>query len=686
MRELEKQRVFGVAAHIDAGKTTVSERMLFLAGIQHRQGRVDEGTATLDFEEEERERGITIHSAAIDLSWKDWDFTLVDTPGHVDFTIEVERCMRVLDGVILVFDAACGVEAQTETVWEQASRHGVPKIGFLNKLDKVGVDFEEALRSIESTFEVVALPLQIPFLIENNSIKIADLRDRTVLAYSFDHSDTNCEKEPWPDGDVGEALEMERASLLESLADADELFLAGYLEGLEQGREAIDAALRRCVLGGTVFPVLCGAALRGVGVASLLDAAGDFLPSPQDLSAEHAQDAKGREFPTILDSSSSSLVARVFKVVASKHGPIAWLRVLQGALHPHAQVWNSRTKKVERVHSLYRLEGGHLDRVELCKAGRIVAMRGLQNVRTGDTISDRNKHLALPEWTFPRPVISMAVEVRKSEEREELLQALESLEIEDPTMSYKNDEETGQVLLSGMGELHLQILSSRLRRDFHLDPILGRPTVAHRESLGASFLFDERIQRNYQTKTLDVFLKVRFEPNPEAMEPVVELGHGVFSEGGGPMKRVLEESVLRGLPGDLEAGLKYGYPLVHCRVLVMKVAGEEDAVLPSQEDLETAMSLMCRKVGEAAQVELLEPWMRVEVQVPETHLSPILGDLQAHGGEVSGVEMRGTLALVRGRAPLGQLLDYSTRVRSLSQGRASATVFFESWRASASRK
>ncbi|HHI80302.1 MAG TPA: GTP-binding protein [Planctomycetes bacterium] len=685
MRELVKQRVFGVAAHIDAGKTTVSERMLFLAGIQHREGRVDEGTATMDFEEEERERGITIHSAAIDLSWKDWDFTLVDTPGHVDFTIEVERCMRVLDGVVLVFDAACGVEAQTETVWEQATRHGVPKIGFLNKLDKIGVDFEAAIRSIESSFGVVALPLQIPFLIQGHRIKIADLRDRTVLSYTFDHAESQCVPEPWPEGETAEALEMERSSLLESLADADELFLADYLEDSEQGREAIDAAVRRCVLSGTVFPVLCGAALRGVGVECLLDAVGSFLPSPQDRPGCDALDAKGKKVPLALDP-KQPLVARVFKVVASKHGPIAWLRVHQGKLEAHAQVWNSRSQRVERVHSLYRLEGGHLDRVEHCGPGRIVAMRGLQDLRTGDTISDRAKRLTLPPWTFPRPVISMAVEVRKSEEREELLQALESLEIEDPTMAFKNDEETGQVLLSGMGELHLQILASRLKREFHLDPLLGRPTVAHRESLRTPYLFEERIQRSYQAKTLDVLLRARFSPHPEEVLPVVVLDPGAFPEGSGPMKRVLEESVLGSLPRDLEAGLKYGYPLVHCRVELLRVEGEEEGSLPSQEDLETALSLMCRRVGEEAEVELLEPWMRVEVQVPEAHLSPILGDLQAHGGEVGGVEMRGTLALVRGRAPLGQLLDYSTRVRSLSQGRASATVFFESWRASRSQR
>ncbi len=685
MRELEKQRVFGVAAHIDAGKTTVSERMLFLAGIQHRQGRVDEGTATMDFEEEERERGITIHSAAMDFIWKDWDFTLVDTPGHVDFTIEVERCMRVLDGVILVFDAACGVEAQTEKVWEQASQHGVPKIGFLNKLDKVGANFEESLRSIEANFGVVALPLQIPFFVESHRIKIADLRDRTVLSYSFDHADTSCVEESWPEGEVAEALEMERASLLESLADADEIFLEAYLEDQEQGREAVDQAIRRSVLAGAVFPVLCGAALRGVGVGSLLDAAGAFLPSPKDRPGCKAWDAKGKQIMLSLDS-TSPLVARVFKVVASKHGPIAWLRVLQGALKPHAQIWNSRTQRVDRIHSLYRLEGEHLDRLESCEAGRIVAMRGLQDVRTGDTISDRGEHFVLPEWTFPKPVISMAVEVRKSEERDDLLIALESLEIEDPTMGFKNDEETGQVLLSGMGELHLQILSSRLKRDFHLDPILGRPTVAHRESLRASYVFEERIQRTYQTKTLDVFLRAEFAPNPGVVEPVVELAAGAFPEGVGPMKRVLEESVLQDLPRDLDAGLKYGYPVVLCRVEIQKVEGGEVGELPSKEDLETAMSLMCRQVGEKAQVDLLEPWMRVEVQVPEAHLSPILADLQAHGGEVAGVEMRGTLALVRGRAPLGNLLDYSTRVRSLSQGRASATVLFESWKASIPRK
>ncbi len=685
MRDLEKQRIFGVAAHIDAGKTTVSERMLFLAGIQHREGRVDEGTATMDFEEEERERGITVHSAAIDLVWKDWDFTLVDTPGHVDFTIEVERCMRVLDGVILVFDAACGVEAQTETVWEQASRHGVPKLGFLNKLDKVGANYEDAIRSIETSFGVSALLLQVPFLIESHSIKIADLRDRTVLAYSFDHAEAKCKEEPWPGGDVAEALEMERASLLEVLADADEEFLESYLEGGEQGRELIDAAIRRCVLSGSVFPVLCGAALRGVGVRGLLDAVGAFLPSPGDLPYAVARDAKGKDV-MLEPSPSASLVARVFKVVASKHGPIGWLRILQGTLEPHSQVWNSRTKRVERVHSLYRLEGGHLDRVESCEAGRIVAMRGLQDLRTGDTLSDRGKRLILPEWSFPKPVISMAVEVRKSEEREDLLRALESLEVEDPTMGFKNDEETGQVLLSGMGELHLQILSSRLRREFHLDPILGRPTVAHRETLGEPFLFEGRIQRAYQAKTLDVFLRVQFTPNPGVTEPLVELAGGAFPEGAGPMKRVLEESVLQGFPRDLEGGLKYGYPVVLCRIEVQKVEGEGEGDLPSQEDLETAMSLMCREVGEQARVELLEPWMRVEVQVPEAHLSPILGDLQAHGGEVAGVEMRGTLALVRGRAPLGQLLDYSTRVRSLSQGRASATVLFESWKASRTKK
>ncbi len=676
---LEKTRIFGVAAHIDAGKTTVSERMLVLAGVQHRPGRVDEGTAVMDWEEEERERGITIHSAAIDLPWRDWDFTLVDTPGHIDFTVEVERCMRVLDGVVLVFDAAKGVEAQSETVWRQAARHGVRRIGFLNKLDKVGADWDGSLRTIEEKLGEFPLPLQVPLEISEGRIRLLDLVEGKVLDHRFGPGGEVLESVD-PSGEERERLSLERESLIEILAERDEVLLEIFAGGGEVGPEEIRAAVRRCTLRREVFPVLGGAALKGVGVEALLDAVARYLPNPLETEAPRARTAGRKEQVIELRPDPGlPLVARIFKIIATRHGPQCWTRLYQGSLRTGQQVRIPRVRRPGRVQGLWAIEADRTRQMERAEAGRIVAMHGLPDVRTGDTVCDPSKVCELDPWEFPSPVISMAVEARRSDDRDRLVQALDMIRIEDPTMSWRQDEETGQLLISGMGELHLQILAGRLEREFRLDLGLGTPRVAFRESLLRPVRRKERVRRSFSGREIDVRLDLELLPDPEADPALVEAGPALAGDLES-WKANLVEVALSAVRLDLAGGFAHGYPVIRLRAVLHELEPGEPGRHPQADEVEAACSLLLREAGRGPEVCLLEPWMRVEVQVPEVHLSPILADLQAHGGEVSSVQVRGENAEVRGCAPLSKLLDYSTRIRSLTQGRAGASLFLSDWR------
>ena len=668
-------RIFGVAAHIDAGKTTVSERMLFVSGVQYRPGLVDEGTTIMDHEEEERERGITIHSAAIDLPWKKRQFTLIDTPGHVDFTAEVERCMRVLDGCVLVLDSSNGVEAQSETVWRQAQRHGVRAIAFLNKLDKVGADWEASLQSIRDRLGVDPVSVQMPWIQEDGEIRLVDLVHERVFRYEGEGAGADCIDEPWPEPAPDDWV-LARAGLAETIAGIDEELLDCFVEDEHVPVEALVAAIRRQTLARMILPVLGGAALRGIGVEPLLDAVSDYLPSPLDVEMPRGTNKQGKSVQLELDP-QKPLGAQVFKVVATRHGAIAWVRVYQGRLGAKDQVRNVRAGRPQRLQGLFRLRGGGEEAVDEALAGDIVAVKGLKDLQTGDALCAPKQDLTLASWDFPLPVISMAVEARKSEDRDRLEDLLALLATEDPTMAWRVDDETGQLLISGMGELHLEILAHKLQRDFRLDVQLGTPRVAYRESIRKPIRIAKRVEHLLAQKEIRCYLDVEFAPSEDDQLPRVvdAMPEGMLTT---PAGAVLRELAPRALHADLVSGFAHGYPATKLLATIHAI-GEAETALPAADELEAALSLLVREMGRSADVRLLEPWMKLEVQVPEEHLSPVLGDIQASGGEVHDVQVTTAHATISGFAPLSKLLDFTTRLRSVTAGRGASSMTLDSY-------
>ncbi|PIE23426.1 MAG: elongation factor G [Planctomycetota bacterium] len=676
-QSLEYQ-IFGVAAHIDAGKTTVSEHMLYLSGVQHRVGQVDEGTATLDFEEMERERGITIHSAAIDLPWRDHRFTLIDTPGHVDFTVEVERCMRVIDGVILVFDASRGVEAQSETVWRQATRHGVRCIAFLNKLDKLGADWDASIESIRTRLGAEPLSLQLVHEVDGD-LALVDLVGRRLLRFEGEKGGAECQVSDWPD-EERELWELERSAVVEKVAECDEDLLESFLADEEISEEELQAAIRRQVLDQRLLPVLGGAALRGVGIEPLLDAVSGYLPRPMDLPAPLlAGEGEGVTEPVELDA-SAPVVAEVFKLVSTRHGPIAWLRVYRGTLVDGMQLRVPRLGKTIRVHGLFRLIADSQERLAEAGPGQVCAVKGLRGVQTGDTLCDPKRVVRFPEWDFPLPVISMAVEARSVDERDEMIKSLDLLGFEDPSMQWRMDEDTGQLLVSGMGELHLQILADRLSHGFGHEVLLGAPRVALRETIAESLRLSGDFEQQFPNgTTVFAHLDIEFSPLPdeELVEIAAQLPEELRSRRG---FREIEQAALQALRAELSAGLAQGHPVTQLRVLLRNIAGREPGQLPTVEELEVGISLLVRDLSKKAKCLLLEPWMLLDIDVPEDRLSPVIGEIQAQGGEVRDVQVESALARIEARAPLSRLLDFSTRLRSQTQGRGSASMRLEQYR------
>ncbi|MFQ5505734.1 MAG: elongation factor G [Planctomycetota bacterium] len=663
--DLARTRIFGVAAHIDAGKTTVSERMLFVSGEQYRPGLVDEGTATMDFEEEERERGITIHSAAIQLGWQDEDLTLVDTPGHVDFTVEVERCMRILDGVVIVFDSSQGVEAQSETVWRQAVEHDVARLAFLNKLDKVGADWDMSVQSLRDRLSAVPVSLQVPWVTAEGEIRLVDLVSRRVVRYEGNRADAGQETSDWNPGQ-SEGWESERLALVESIASHDEQLLELFVEDEDVSAGDLRAAIRRLTLAGTVLPVLGGAALRGIGVEPLLDAVRDYLPSPLDVSRPKARHGTNPGLREVELDPEAPLAAQIFKVVATRHGPISWVRIHQGTLEAGMQVRNPRRGKVERARSLFVIQADDQKAIDRARAGQILGVKGLKTVRTGDSLCHPKELIEFPGWDFPLPVISMAVEARRVEDRDRLIECFGLLRTEDPTMDWRINEDTGQLLISGMGELHLQILANRLKRDFRLDVNLGSPRVAYRESLGRPERLARVFERRLPNREVSVYLDVSFEPCPEADLPIVEAR---LTSPESPQGRLLIETAIASLKSELSAGPAHGFPMTQVKALVLGLGQAQ--MLPSPDELEIGLSALVRELGRIGDLLILEPWMTIEIHLPEAHLSSVLGDIQANGGEIRNVEVKGESAALVATAALSKMLDFSTRLRSLTQGRGS---------------
>ncbi len=659
--DLAKLRNLGIVAHIDAGKTTVSERILFDSGVEHKMGNVDEGTTVLDWMSEERERGITITAAAVTIPWKDHAINLIDTPGHVDFTVEVERSLRVLDGAILVLDAVMGVQAQSETVWRQMRKHRVPYLVFVNKLDRPGADFMKALLDLKKRLGAPAIPVQLPIVEEGTVLGIHDLLTRKTWRFASDPPAATAEAAEVPHAIADDAAVL-RAELFDALAEDDEALLQALVEEREPDLALLKAALRRRVIANTLVPVFCGVALRNVGIQPLLDAVVDYLPSPLDLPAVAGVEPDTGAALTRNPSPEEPLAALAFKLQVQTHGDLTFTRIYSGTIAPGQSLWNPRTRKFERVARVLRMHAESGVGLESAGPGEIVALTGLKATGTGDTLCAKDAPIVLERLEFPEPVISLVVEPASSADRDKLRAALARLEHEDPSFHVREDEDTGQWIMAGMGELHLEVLRHRLETDFHVPPRTGTPRVAYREAVLAPGRARAKVERVLGGKEVFGDVDVEVLPETESIAPRVEWDPRCAIPAA--FRKAVGETLLL----DAQVGPRFGFPLIQVRLRV--VGGSSDPRRDAEVAFVQAANQALRDALAAAQVVLFEPVMHFEIQTPGEFASGIIADLNARRAEVADVRSEGLLRSIAGQVPLSQMFGYSTVVRSLSQGRA----------------
>lgn len=666
---LDKIRNIGIIAHIDAGKTTTTERILYYTGRTHRMGSVDEGTTVTDWMQQERERGITITSAAITCFWQDHQVNIIDTPGHIDFTAEVQRSLRVLDGGVVVFDAASGVEPQSETVWRQADRYKVPRICFINKMDRVGADFDHSVDTIKARLGANPLVLQAPMGSSNAFIGFVDLVTNRAVTYS-DELGAEFTIEDVP-ADMIEEAAARRAELVEKLAEVDEPVLEKYLSGQDIEADDLRAAVRRATLSSAGVPILCGSALRNKGVQALLDAVVWYLPSPVDVPPVEGVDPKNGKKVLRTANASGPLAALAFKIVSDPFvGRLAYVRVYSGKLRPAAQVWNVGKARKERVGRILRMYANHREDVEAVGAGDIGGVVGLRDTFTGDTLSDMSAPILLERIRFPDPVISVAIEPRTKADEERMTDALQRLADEDPTFRVRVDEATGQTLISGMGELHLDVLVDRMLREFHVGARVGKPQVAFREAITQRAEGVARFER--QTSGRRQFGHVVLEVEPLDKGGGFEFRSTASAEAV-PAKYV--PAVERGVRDGLESGILAGYPVVDVRAAL--VGGSYDEQDSTEPAYQIAASMAFRNALEQAKPVLLEPVMKVEVVVPDGFTGEVIGDLNHRRAQVEGMERRGDVQAIQAHVALAEMFGYATDLRSVSQGRGTFTMEFD---------
>jgi elongation factor G len=667
---LERVRNIGIIAHIDAGKTTVTERILYYTGRTHKIGETHEGTAVMDWMEQERERGITITSAATTAQWKNHVINIIDTPGHVDFTVEVERSLRVLDGGVVVFDGVAGVEPQSETVWRQADKYRVPRICFVNKMDRTGANFERCVEMIAERLAAIPVPVQIPIGAEDRFEGIIDLVNMRARYYEGARGSEMVEREI-PEALLADA-EAAREQMVERVAENDDQLMVSFLEGHEIAVPELLKAIRRATIANKINPLLCGAALRDKGVQALLDAVVTYLPSPIEVPPVVAfavdDPDKKMERPT---SDSEPLTALAFKVVADPFvGRLVFFRVYSGVVRSGDQVLNSTRNKRERFGRIMKMHANHREEVDEVYAGDIAAAIGLKDTFTGDTLSSREQPVLLESITFPEPVISVAVEPKTRDDQSRMSEALQKLMEEDPTFRVRFDDETGQTVISGMGELHLEVIVDRMRREYKVEANIGRPQVSYRETITRPARAEGRFVR--QTGGRGQYGHCILEVAPR------EPGEGFHFEDktvGGSIPREYISAVRRGVEGALMSGVKAGYPVVD--VLVQVVDGSYHDVDSSEMAFETAGSMGMREaLGKAAPV-LLEPVMKLEVVTPEDYFGDVLGDINSRRGMVQGTETRANTQVIRATVPLAETFGYSTDLRSMTQGRATSSMEFD---------
>jgi elongation factor G len=673
---LSKVRNIGIMAHIDAGKTTTTERILFYTGITYKIGEVHEGAAVMDWMEQEQERGITITSAATKCEWDGHVIQIIDTPGHVDFTVEVERSLRVLDGAVAVYDGVAGVEPQTENVWRQADKYHVPRMCFVNKLDRTGADFFRCVDMMVTRLNATPLVLQIPIGLEGDHIGVVDLINMRALTWRGETTKgEDYEIEEIPAGLLAQATEQ-REKLIETLADVDDAVMEKYLDGEEVSIPEIKAAIRRATLASKANPVLCGSAFKNKGIQPMLDAVVDYLPSPLDVGGIEGVAMDG-ETPIIRQPSlTEPFSGLAFKIQTDKHlGKLTYVRVYSGTLDSGTQVVNSTKDRKERIGKIYQMHANKREERPTAWAGDIIAVQGLKQTTTGDTLCDPSKPVILESMTFPEPVISVAIEPKTKADQEKLGTAIQRLAEEDPTFRVRNDEETGQTVISGMGELHLDILVDRMRREFNVEANIGKPQVAYRETIRRKVEKIDYVHKK-QTGGSGQYAKVlvSVEPLPLTGETTYEFVNAVS---GGRIPKEFIPSIDAGAQDALQYGILAGYPLVGVKLTLLDGAYHE--VDSSEMAFKIAGSMVMKEAARRADPALLEPMMSVEVVTPEENMGDVIGDLNSRRGMIQAMEERSGARIVRALVPLSEMFGYVGDLRSKTQGRASYSMQFDSY-------
>ncbi len=670
--DLSKTRNIGITAHIDAGKTTVTERVLYYAGKTYKIGEVHDGTAVMDYDPEEQQRGITIHAAATTLPWHGHTINLIDTPGHVDFTVEVERSLRVLDGAVVVFCGVGGVEAQSETVWRQADRYEVPRLAFVNKLDRVGSDFDEVVGEMRERLHPGAVPVQMPIGTGEGFRGIIDLVRMRAFYYRNDLG-TRIEEDDIPD-EMYEAADHAREELIARAADFCDHLMERYVEEHDVSVDALKGAIRTGCLECELVPVLCGTALKNKGIQLLMDAVCDYLPSPRDRGAVVGQETDKRGEVHQVDikpDPDGGFVALVFKIAADAHGDLHWVRIYRGRLTPGTRILNTTRDRKENVQRIWRMHAEERIREDEVVAGDIVAFVGLKDASTGDTLTDTRHPLVLERMGVPKTVISMAIEPKTSEDRQQMGEVLATLGREDPTFESYVDPETGQTLIAGMGELHLEVLVHRMLRDYDLHVKVGRPRVSYRETIRERVEAEGRFVRQTGGRGQFGVVNIRVEPRPSGDLEADPLDFE-WKVKGGNIPQEFARPIESGIRDAAASGIMTGYPLIDVKVEVLD--GKYHEVDSSEVAYEAAGRLALERAIEKAGVRLLEPIMRLQVVAPNEYFGEVTSDLVARRAEIEDTHLRGTSRVITAMVPLAEMFGYATTVRSLTQGRATYSM------------
>jgi elongation factor G len=672
MDELDRVRNIGIMAHIDAGKTTATERILFYTGKTHKIGEVHEGAATMDWMVQEQERGITITSAATTAFWRDYRINIIDTPGHVDFTVEVERSLRVLDGAVALFDAVAGVQPQSETVWRQADKYAVPRIAFINKMDRVGADFAASVKSIVDRLGANPVPVQLPFGAEDTFDGVIDLLERKLYRY-VDPIGTSWEVSEIP-AEYADAAAEARLAIVEAVADHDDAIMHAFLEDEEVDAATLRKAVRACTLDLSITPVLCGSAFKNKGVQPLLDAIVDYLPSPLDVPPVQGRDPRTDVEITRAPSLDEPFSALAFKVMSDPYvGKLTYFRVYSGVLKAGSHVTNVTTGRKERVGRILQMHANSREERESVGPGEIAAAVGLKQTTTGDTLSAEGFSVLLENITFPEPVIDVAVEPKTKADQDKLATALGRLSEEDPTFRVRSDEETGQTVISGMGELHLEIIVDRLIREFGVGATVGKPQVAYRETVRKRV---DKVEGKFvrQTGGRGQYGHAVISLGPNKPGSGYEFANKIV---GGVIPREYISSVDQGIQEAMSAGVLAGYPVVDINVEL--TYGSYHDVDSSEMAFKIAGSMAFKNAMQKAGPVLLEPVFQVEVTTPEDYMGDVIGDLNSRRGHIEGMEPRGNAQIITARVPLSEMFGYATSMRSMTQGRATYSMQFHSY-------